>query len=177
MPRLKPARGPTSAQIRGSAGGAPNSTEARIVMSVSEIAIRRPVTVGMSCVALVLFGLVSLDRLPLNLLPDISYPSLTIQTDYEDAAPEEIESLITRPVEEAVGVASGLTRVSSISRPGRSEVFLEFAWGQNMDLAAMDVREKLDLLEMPRDVDKPVLLRFDPTYDPILRMQLSPRAA
>ncbi len=142
-------------------------------MSVSQIAIRRPVTVSMSCVAVVLFGLVSLGRLPLNLLPDISYPSLTVQTDYEDAAPEEIESLITRPIEEAVGVASGLTRVSSISRPGRSEVFLEFAWGKNMDVAAMDVREKLDLLEMPRDVSKPVLLRFDPTYDPILRMQLS----
>jgi len=142
-------------------------------MNVSQIAIRRPVTVGMSCVAVVLFGLVSLDRLPLNLLPDISYPSLTIQTDYEDAAPEEIESLITRPIEEAVGVASGLSRISSVSRPGRSEVFLEFAWGENMDLAAMDVREKLDLIEMPRDVDKPVLLRFDPTYDPILRMQLS----
>ncbi|MBI1356326.1 MAG: AcrB/AcrD/AcrF family protein [Acidobacteria bacterium] len=142
-------------------------------MSVSEIAIRRPVTVGMSFVAVVLFGLVSLDRLPLNLLPDISYPSLTIQTDYEDAAPEEIESLITRPVEESVGVVSGLTRISSVSRPGRSEVILEFGWGENMDLAAMDVREKLDLIEMPRDVDKPVILRFDPTYDPILRLQLS----
>ena len=142
-------------------------------MNISQMAIRRPVTVGMSCVAVVLFGLVSLDRLPLNLLPDISYPSLTVQTDYEDAAPEEIESLITRPIEEAVGVASGLSRISSVSRPGRSEVFLEFAWGENMDSAAMDVREKLDLIELPRDIDKPVLLRFDPTYDPILRMQLS----
>ena len=76
-------------------------------MSVTRTAIRRPVTVGMFFVAVALFGLVSLDRLPLNLLPDISYPSLTVQTDYEDAAPEEIEALITRPIEEAVGVASG----------------------------------------------------------------------
>ncbi len=122
--------------------------------------------------AVILFGAVSLDRLSLNLLPDISYPSLTIQTDYEDAAPEEIESLLTRPIEEAVGVASGLTRISSVSRPGQSEVLLEFVWDANMDLASMDVREKLDLIELPDDADKPILLRFDPSYDPILRLQV-----
>ena len=91
-------------------------------MNITRFAIRRPVTISMFVVAVGLFGIVSLGRLPLNLLPDISYPSLTIQTDYEDAAPEEIESLITRPVEEGVGVVSGLTRLSSISRPGQSEV-------------------------------------------------------
>ena len=75
-------------------------------MGVTRTAIHRPVTVFMFFLAVVLFGVVSLQRLSLNLLPDISYPSLTIQTDYEDAAPEEIESLITRPIEETVGVAS-----------------------------------------------------------------------
>ena len=142
-------------------------------MSVTHTAIRRPVTIGMFFVAISLFGLVSLERLPLNLLPDISYPSLTIQTDYEDAAPEEVESLMTRPIEEAVGVAAGLTRISSISRAGQSEVVLEFAWGENMDLASLDIREKLDLVQLPRDAEKPVILRFDPSFDPILRMQLS----
>ncbi len=71
-------------------------------------------TVFMFVVAVILFGFVSLDRLALNLLPDISYPSLTIQTDYPDAAPEEVESLITRPIEESVGVVPGLTRLSSV---------------------------------------------------------------
>ncbi|MEZ5391813.1 MAG: efflux RND transporter permease subunit [Bryobacterales bacterium] len=142
-------------------------------MSVTNTAIHRPVTIGMFFVAVALFGLVSLDRLPLNLLPDISYPSLTVQTDYEDAAPEEIESLLTRPIEEAVGVSAGLTRISSISRAGQSEVVLEFAWGTNMDLASLDVREKLDLVQVPRDAEKPVILRFDPSFDPIVRMQLS----
>ena len=141
-------------------------------MTVTRIAIRRPVTVSMFVVAVTLFGLVSLERLTLNLLPDISYPSLTIQTDYEDAAPEEIENLITRPIEEAVGVASGLTRLSSISRPGQSEVVLEFDWDANMDLASMETREKLDLIDLPDDADKPILLRFDPSYDPIMRLQL-----
>ena len=141
-------------------------------MTVTRIAIRRPVTVSMFVVAVILFGVVSLQRLALNLLPDISYPSLTIQTDYEDAAPEEIENLITRPIEEAVGVISGLTRLSSISRPGQSEVVLEFGWDTSMDLAGMETREKLDLIEFPEDVGKPVILRFDPSNDPIMRLQL-----
>src|SRR5438034_7419548 len=135
-------------------------------------AMSRPVTVFMFVVAVILFGFVSLDRLALNLLPDISYPSLTIQTDYPDAAPEEVESLITRPIEESVGVVPGLTRLSSVSRSGQSEVVLEFAWKTNMDLVVLDVREKLDVVNLPRDVERPVILRFDPTYDPIMRLQL-----
>ncbi len=141
-------------------------------MTITKIAIRRPVTVSMFVVAVILFGIVSLQRLALNLLPDISYPSITIQTDYEDAAPEEIENLITRPIEEAVGVVSGLTRLSSISRPGQSEVVLEFGWDTSMDVASMDAREKLDLIDLPEDSDKPVILRFDPSHDPIMRLQL-----
>ena len=142
-------------------------------MNVIRSAIHRPVTVSMFVVAVILFGWVSLDRLALNLLPDISYPSLTIQTDYEDAAPEEVEALITRPIEESVGVLPGLTRLSSVSRPGQSEVVLEFGWDTNMDLAALDTREKLDFVTLPRDAGRPVILRFDPSYDPIMRLQLS----
>jgi HAE1 family hydrophobic/amphiphilic exporter-1 len=141
-------------------------------MTITKIAIRRPVTVSMFVVAVILFGTISLQRLALNLLPDISYPSITIQTDYEDAAPEEIENLITRPIEEAVGVVSGLTRLSSISRPGQSEVVLEFGWDTSMDVASMDAREKLDLIDLPEDSDKPIILRFDPSHDPIMRLQL-----
>jgi HAE1 family hydrophobic/amphiphilic exporter-1 len=142
-------------------------------MSPIKTAMNRPVTVSMFVVAVILFGVVSLDRLALNLLPDISYPSLTIQTDYEDAAPEEVESLVTQLIEEAVGVVPGLTRISSISRSGQSEVTLEFNWDTNMDLAVLDVREKLDFVTLPRDVKKPVLLRFDPSRDPIMRVRLS----
>ncbi|MBI3949643.1 MAG: efflux RND transporter permease subunit [Acidobacteria bacterium] len=142
-------------------------------MNFIRTAMNRPVTVSMFVVAVILFGIVSLDRLALNLLPDISYPSLTIQTDYEDAAPEEVESLVTQPIEEAVGVVPGLTRISSISRSGQSEVTLEFNWDTNMDLAVLDVREKLDFVTLPRDVKKPVILRFDPSRDPIMRIRLS----
>lgn len=136
-------------------------------------AINRPVTVSMFILAVSLFGYISLDRLALNLLPDISYPTLTIQTEYQDAAPEEVEALITRPVEEAVGVLPGLTRLSSVSRSGESEVVLEFRWGTKMDLASLEAREKLDVVQLPRDAKRPVILRFDPSYDPIMRLRLS----
>ena len=136
-------------------------------------AINRPVTVSMFLLAISLFGYISLDRLSLNLLPDISYPTLTIQTEYADAAPEEVESLITRPIEEAVGVLPGFTRLSSVSRPGQSEVVLEFQWGAKMDRASLEAREKLDVVQLPRDAKRPVLLRFDPSYDPIMRLRLS----
>ncbi|MFN0102417.1 MAG: efflux RND transporter permease subunit [Bryobacteraceae bacterium] len=136
-------------------------------------AINRPVTVSMFILAVSLFGYISMDRLSLNLLPDISYPTITIQTEYQDAAPEEVENLITRPIEEAVGVLPGLTRLSSVSRSGQSEVVLEFNWGSKMDLASLEAREKLDVVQLPRDARRPVILRFDPSYDPIMRLRLS----
>ncbi len=144
-------------------------------MNLIRLATRRPVSIAMLTVAVVLFGLVSLSRLDLSLLPDLSYPSLTVRTDFAGAAPAEIESLITRPVEEAVGVVRGVRGVRSASRPGQSDVSLSFAWGTNMDHAALDVRERLDMLELPRQVGRPLLLRFDPSSEPILRLALARR--
>ncbi|MCZ6696506.1 MAG: efflux RND transporter permease subunit [Acidobacteria bacterium] len=142
-------------------------------MSLIEFSLKRRVTVCMCAVAVLVFGTVSFFRLPINLLPDISYPSLTVETRYPGAAPEEIESLISRPVEEAVGVVSGVQRLISVSRPGVSQVTLEFAWGRDMDFASIDVREKLDLVFLPREAEKPVLLRFDPANDPVVRLYLT----
>ena len=87
--------------------------------------VKRPVTVSMFTVAVVMFGMVAFQRLPINLLPDLSYPSLTVETRFPGAAPAEVESLITRRVEEAVGILSGVRRISSRSRPGLSQVILE----------------------------------------------------
>ena len=84
-----------------------------------------------------------------------------------------IESLISRPVENAVGVVNGVVRVTSSSRADISEVTLEFGWGTNMDLAGLDVRERLDVLNLPPDAERPVLLRYDPSLDPIKRIGLS----
>ncbi len=121
---------------------------------------------------LVIFGLISFKRLPINLLPDISYPTLTVRCEYPGAAPSEIENLISKPIENAVSVISDVVRVSSRSRPDVSEVVIEFAWKTNMDFASMDVREKLDLIDLPDDSERPILLRFDPSQDPIMKLSL-----
>ncbi len=142
-------------------------------MRLIEFSLTRRVTIAMGAVALVLFGLVAFQRLSINLLPDLSYPSLTVETRYPGAAPAEIESLVTRPIEEVIGVVSGVQRLTSTSRPGLSQVTLEFDWKRDMDFAALDVREKLDLIRLPQQASKPVVLRFDPANDPILRLYLT----
>ena len=141
-------------------------------MKLVEFSTRRRVTVAMLMVAIIAFGGVGFSRLAVNLLPDITYPTITVRTEYEGVAPLEIERLISEPVEGLVGVVSNVVRVSSISRPGISDVVVEFGWGTNMDFASLDIREKLDLSNLPRDADKPILLRFDPSLDPIMRLAL-----
>ena len=141
-------------------------------MKLIDFSTRRPVSVTIFAVAAVVFGLVAFSQLATDLLPDINYPSLTVQTTYEGTAPVEVESLITRPVENAVGVVNNVVRVVSSSRTDVSEVTLEFSWDTNMDMAALDVRERLDVLQLPVEADRPILLRFDPSLDPILRLGL-----
>ncbi len=141
-------------------------------MKLIAFSTRRRVTVTMFVVAAVIFGLVAFRRLSINLLPDITYPTLTVRTDYEGTAPSEMERLVTEPVEGAVGVVTNVIRVSSTSRPGVSEVVVEFSWGTDMDFASLDLREKLDRLQLPQGAEKPVLLRFDPSLDPIMRIGL-----
>lgn len=141
-------------------------------MNLPEFATRRRVTIGMLTVTLVLFGVIGLAGLKVNLLPDLSYPTLTVRTEYVGAAPAEIENLISEPLEETLGVVKNLTRIRSVSRTGQSDVILEFAWGTDMDNASMDVREKLELIQLPLEVRKPLLLRFDPSTEPVLRLAL-----
>jgi multidrug efflux pump subunit AcrB len=142
-------------------------------MKIIEFSTKRPVTVAMFTLAVLLFGLVSLQRLRVNLLPELTYPTLTIRTEFEGAAPAEVENLVTKPLEEAVGTVRNLLNISSISRSGWSDVILEFQWGTDMANAALEVRQKLDILNLPREVRQPILLRFDPSNDPIVLVGLS----
>jgi len=144
-----------------------------VIQPIVAGAVKRRVTVLMVAIAIVAFGGVSLVRLALNLLPDISYPSLTVRTEFADAAPGEVENLVTKPVEEAVGVLRGLQEIHSVSRAGMSEVTLAFGWGADMDMLSVDIREKLDRLVLPDEVEKPIVLRYDPALDPIMRLSLS----
>ena len=137
-----------------------------------EIATERRVTIVMMTVAIVLFGMVSLSRLKLNLLPDISYPTLTVRAELTGAAPVEIENLLSKPIEEAVGVVRNVRLVRSVSRTGQSDVTIEFLWGTDMDIAGVDIREKLDILLLPLEASRPLLLRFDPSSEPIVRLGL-----
>lgn len=138
-----------------------------------EFATRRRVTIFMFMITLVLFGLIALGNLKVNLLPDLSYPTLTVRTEYTGAAPTEIETLITEPVEEAVGVVKNLRKLKSISRTGQSDVVLEFAWGTNMDQASLEVRDKMEALNLPLEAKAPVLLRFNPSTAPIMRLVIA----
>ena len=141
--------------------------------NVVEFSTRRRVTVMMATLTLVLFGVIALMGLKVNLLPDLSYPTLTVRTEYTGAAPSEIETLITEPVEEAVGVVKGLRKLKSVSRTGQSDVVLEFAWGTNMDKASLEVRDKMESLALPLEAKPPVLLRFNPSTAPIMRLVLA----
>lgn len=133
----------------------------------------RPVAVLMVFVAAVVFGYFSLGRLPVTLMPEMSYPTLTIRTEYPGAAPEEVENDISRRIEEQLGVVGGLNEISSISRAGVSDVILEFVWGTSMVDAVQNTLEKLDTVYLPREAEKPLLLHYDPSLDPVMELSLS----
>ncbi len=142
-----------------------------------EFATRRRVTIAMLWVTLFLFGMIALRDLKVNLLPDLSYPTLTVRTEYTGAAPAEIETLISQPAEEALGVVKNVRKLESVSRTGQSDVVLQFAWGTNMDQAGLDVRDKMEALQLPLDAKRPVMLRFNPSTQPIMRLALAPKVA
>lgn len=142
-------------------------------MKIVKFSLNHPVSVFMFTVAALIFGFISYSRLTLNLLPTISYPTLTIKTEYPGTAPSEIEHVISKPIEEAVGVVDNVVRISSVSRAEMSEVTVEFAWRTNMDFATLKVREKLDLLNLPVTAEKPIILRYDPNTEPIMKLGIT----
>jgi HAE1 family hydrophobic/amphiphilic exporter-1 len=142
-------------------------------MKIVKFSINHPVSVFMFTVAAIIFGFISYSKLRLNLLPKISYPTLTIQTEYPGTAPSEIENIISKPIEETCGVVDNVVRISSVSRAELSEVTVEFAWNTNMDFATLKLREKLDLLRLPLGATKPIILRYDPNQEPIIKLGLT----
>ncbi|TDJ72418.1 MAG: efflux RND transporter permease subunit [Planctomycetota bacterium] len=134
----------------------------------------RPVAITMFMLALGVFGVVSLNKLPVDLLPEISYPTLTVRTAYEGAAPEDVEDRVSVRLQEALSTLAGLVSTTSISRAGFSDIVLEFDWGTNMTFAVQEVRDRLDGVFMPDGAERPLILRYDPNLDPILRIGVSP---
>ncbi|MEJ2203753.1 MAG: efflux RND transporter permease subunit [Gemmatimonadota bacterium] len=139
-------------------------------MSIPGTSTRRPVAVWMLFLAVILLGLISYVRLPIDLLPDVSYPRLVIYTSYPDVAPAEVERLITERIEAEAAAVPGVERVTSVSREGVSLVTLRFGWGTDMDFAMLNVRERLDNTReaLPETATRPAILRVDPESEPIM---------
>ncbi|HXW08469.1 MAG TPA: efflux RND transporter permease subunit [Vicinamibacterales bacterium] len=139
-------------------------------MSIPRLAIERPVTMFMLSGVIILIGALSLARLPVDLMPDISFPSITVRVGYPGVGPLEMEELVTRPLEQALSAVAGLERLESTSSEGSSRVTLNFAWGTDLNEAADDVRNRLDRTRgrLPVEAEPPIMFKFDSTAFPIM---------
>lgn len=138
-----------------------------------EFTVTRPVAITMVVITVLVFGWASLKKLRLNLLPDISYPTITVRTQYPGAAPEDVEERVSEKLQDSLATTPNLVRIWSVSRAEVSDIVLEFTWGTRVTFAMQDVREKLDRVFLPSEAEKPILLRYDPNLDPILRIGVS----
>jgi len=139
-------------------------------MSLPEFSIKRPVTVLMACLVCILLGGISFVEIPVDLMPEIDQPTLSINIDYPGVAPEEIETLIARPLEQIVSSAPGVERVTSTSSEGRASVRVEFVYGTDIDVATDEVRSRLDRgrRSLPDDIEPPFIFKFDVSQFPIM---------
>jgi len=146
-------------------------------MNLPDFSVRRPIATTMFTLIVVTVGAVALTQLPIDLLPDVSLPTLTIRSTYENASPEEMERLVTELVEESVSLVSGVEEISSESGEGVSNVFVRFVWGTDLDAVANDVRDRIDRItdELPEEMTRPELRKFDISNAPIVLLGASSR--
>lgn len=144
-------------------------------MSVTRTAVARPIGTGVLCAAAVVVGLFAVDQLPVDLLPEVDFPRISVVTSYPGVGPEEIETLITRPIEQAVSTVDSVVAIEAVSAEGLSRVQLQFDWGTDLDAAVNDVRAYLDRLvaALPEDADRPMVYKFDLASAPIASVGLS----
>ncbi len=141
-------------------------------MKLSDIAIKRPVTTTMMVLLVVLLGIIAFNMVNIDLFPNITYPAAVVITDYEGVGPEEIETMVTRPIEGAIATVTNINNLTSTSSAGGSMVIAEFNWGTDMDMASMDMREKIDMIEgyLPDEVNDPMIVKFDPSMIPVMQL-------
>jgi len=139
-------------------------------MSIPRLAIQRPVTMFMISAVVVLLGVISLTRLPVDLLPDISAPTITVRVGYTGVGPLEMEDLVTRPLEQALSAVAGLEQLNSTSQEGFSNIRLNLVWGTDLDAAMDDIRSRIDRVRgrLPEDADPPTIFKFDSNAFPIM---------
>ncbi|WP_130805605.1 efflux RND transporter permease subunit [Senegalia massiliensis] len=144
-------------------------------MNLTKLSVKRPVTIVMVTLIVVLLGVVSLTRLPIDLLPQFSLPIAIVQTQYSGVGPQEIENLVTKPLEQSIGTVSNIENVSSISSEGSSVIIAEFNFGTDMDFASLEMREKVDMIKgfLPEGANDPMVLKIDPNAMPVMEASLS----
>ena len=144
-------------------------------MSLADVSIKKPITTIMIVIGVMVLGMVSLTKLAIDLLPDVSFPIVAVFTEYKGAGPSEVERMVSEPVEMVVSSVKGVKTVNSTSTEESSVVIIEFNWGTNMDLAANDVREGLSRISeaLPDGVTDPLVFKFDPSMMPIMVLRVS----
>ena len=144
-------------------------------MSLAEFSVNRPVTTIMIIISVVTLGLISYTKLPLMFLPDMSYPSLNVSVPYPSSSPEEVERLISRPLEDAFGTLSNMTSMESTSSSDNARIRIEFETGTDMDIRAMEVRDRIDQVrgELPDDVERIRIRRWNPSDMPVYNFSVA----
>lgn len=141
-------------------------------MNLPKLSVDRPVTVVMVILIILLLGFVSFTNLGIDLLPELNLPIVIVYTEYPGAGPEEVENLVTRPIEQVVGTVRGLNTIESVSSVGSSIVVVQFGWGTDINQASNDLREQLDLIRgfLPESAQKPMVFKMDPNLIPIVQL-------
>jgi HAE1 family hydrophobic/amphiphilic exporter-1 len=144
-------------------------------MRLPSYAVDRPITTFMVVLMVIILGVVSLGRLTIDLFPNMTFPAAVVVTTYEGVGPQEIEALVTRPIEEALSTVQNVKDITSSSQMGVSMVVARFNWGTDMDFATLQMREKVDLYKrmFPSGVDSPMIFKFDPAMMPIMYFGIS----
>ncbi len=144
-------------------------------MSIARGPVNRPVLTTIVYLIVIIIGLVSLSRLSIDLMPEINNPTISVVTSYNNVGPQEIEEIITRPIEEAVAAVQGVQEINSTSSEGRSTIRLSFDWGTDLDEATNDIRDRIDRVvgRLPDDVDRPTIRKFDLSASPVLMIGVS----
>ena len=143
-------------------------------MSISKLAVKKPTTTLIIFLVLAALGLYCTATLPVDMYPDMDLPYMIVYTTYGNAGPEEVEQSLTRTLESSLSGLSGLKKLQSRSQSGVSLVILQFEFGTNLDAAAGDIRDKIDMVRgyLPDDADTPITIRMDPSMMPIMMLAI-----
>jgi len=132
-------------------------------MNIARGSVNRPILTTVIFIIVVALGVVSFNRLSIDLLPEITYPTISVITSYGNVGPLEMEELVSRPIEEALSAVQGVEEITSTSSEGRSMVRVSFVWGTDLDIAANDIRDRVDRVmgRLPEDIERPMIRKFD----------------